>query len=55
MQWLPSQLLGLPMFWSPAELALLAGTAAAEKLARGAGVDMAACAVHFPYQVCWRT
>jgi hypothetical protein len=55
LQWLPSQLSGLPMFWSTAELALLSGTAAADKLLDGAGACLESCTVHFPYQVTWGT
>lgn len=39
------------MFWEAADLALLSGTAAADKLAAGAGMDLKICTLDLPYQV----
>ena len=42
------------MFWRDAELAALAGTAAAQKLTRGAGASAELCTVELPCQVSGR-
>ena len=39
------------MFWRDTELAALAGTAAAQKLARGAGASKELCSVELPCEV----